>query len=274
MKPRFKNYKYFKLTVTFVALQMLLFSCDKFEYSPYEIRLPEDMRDINRKNINRILDQHISAADTLKFVITSDTQGFYVHNEALVNHINQNQDISFILHNGDITDFGLLKEHKWIHDSFKNLKAPYVTVIGNHDATGNGQDLYSAMYGDFDFSFVAANRKFIFLNTNHWEFKGQVPDLEWLERELQNTAQYQNTFVISHIPPNSDAFGADKIDKYKALLRHYNVSLSIHGHGHGFNYSRVNENDVYEMEVASTDKREYVVMSLIGNKIDFKRVNF
>lgn len=274
MKPIKPYYKYFKLPAFFAVFALLLFSCDKFDYSPYEIRLPEEMRDLNRKNINKIEAQNFPPTDTLMIVLTSDTQGFYAHNDALVSHINKNKSIDFVLHNGDITDFGLLKEHEWIHSSFKNLAAPYVTVIGNHDATGNGKDLYKAMYGEFDFSFVTTNRKFIFLNTNHWEFKGKAPDLNWLEKELIGSEKYQNTFVISHIPPNGESFGLEKIEKYRELLRKYKVSLSVHGHGHSFAYTKAKEGDVYELQVASTDKREYVLMRVHGNNVDLERVNF
>lgn len=274
MNAILKYYKVSKRWLLLGALPLLLSGCDKFDYSPYEVRLPEEMRGLNSKHIGRIQAQNISNTDTLRFVVTSDTQGFYAQNEALVRHINQQPEIDFVLHNGDITDFGLLKEHELIHESFKKLKAPYVTVIGNHDALSNGKTLYKAMYGEFNFSFVVANRKFIFLNTNNWEFDGKAPDLEWLEKELQNTAIYQNTFVMSHIPPNSEAFGIEKIAPYKALLRKYNVSLSLHGHGHGFDYSRDKEDDVYEMQVASTDKREYVLMSVIGSNFEFKRISF
>lgn len=274
MEKRILYYKYFKVTVVFAVLQILLFSCEKFDYSPYEIRLSEDMRDLNRKHITRILSQDNSPVDTLKFVITSDTQGFYAHNDALVNHINQQKDIKFVLHNGDITDFGLLKEHEWIHDSFKKLKAPYVTVIGNHDATGNGKDLYKAMYGEFDFSFVTAERKFIFLNTNHWEFEGKVPDLDWLEQQLIDSEQYKQVFVLSHIQPIDGAFGIDKIDRYKKLVSKHNVTLSVHGHGHSFYFGKKNEEDIYELHVPSTDKREYVLMRVYGDRYDFQRISF
>jgi len=274
MKPIHLYYNYLKHCTLFLSLIFILSSCEKFEYSPYEIRLPDYMQDLNAKNIFRIKEAAISPSDTLIFAITSDTQGFYAHNDDLVEHINKHQDADFVLHNGDITDFGLLKEHKWIYDDFSKLEAPYVTVIGNHDATGNGKDLYKAMYGDYNFTFVVADRKFIFLNTNHWEFDGKAPDLGWLERELQDAEQYQNVFVVSHIPPNDAAFGKNKIQPYKDLLREYGVSLSIHGHGHGYAYTRDNDEDVYELQVASTDKREYILMKVFGSNIDFKRVNF
>jgi 3',5'-cyclic-AMP phosphodiesterase len=252
----------------------MLVSCDKFDYSPYEIRVPEHMRNLTNKNVNKILSRNISPNDTLRFVITSDTQGFYAHNDALVSHINQNQKVEFVLHNGDITDFGLLREHEWIYESFSKLKVPFVTVIGNHDATGNGQALYKLMYGDFDHSFVTANRKFIFLNTNNWEFKGEAPDLEWLENELIGSEQYLQTFVFTHIPPNTEAFGEDKIAKYKELVNKYKVSISIHGHGHGYNFFRPTESDVYELHVASTQAREYIVMEVYQKDVSFKRVSF
>ncbi|GAB3810978.1 hypothetical protein GCM10028895_00700 [Pontibacter rugosus] len=86
-----------------VMLILLLFtavftqSCEEFEYSPYEVRLRSDEKDINKRNIEQLLKLNISPTDTLRFVLTSDPQGFYYENEILVEHINQQKGISFVM---------------------------------------------------------------------------------------------------------------------------------------------------------------------------------
>ncbi|NDK56578.1 metallophosphoesterase family protein [Pontibacter fetidus] len=119
-----KKYNYFKLVV--LALAMLAWqSCEKFEYSPYEMRLSEDEKNINQRNIQKLETLHITRNTAFQFILIADSQGFYEENEQLVEHINRyHSDALFLLLGGDITDFGLLKEHKLIHHQLSKLKMP------------------------------------------------------------------------------------------------------------------------------------------------------
>ncbi|HEY4651551.1 MAG TPA: metallophosphoesterase [Pontibacter sp.] len=257
----------------FAASAVALQACDKFEYSPYEVRLNEDERLLNPKNISRIQELNIPRNTTVTFALISDTQGFYGDTEAIVNHLNGRNDVQFVFHNGDITDFGLLKEFRLINKRLGKLKFPLVTVIGNHDATNNGKQVYREMYGPYDFSFTAGHSKFIFLNTNNWEFDGSAPNLAWLETELQDRDQYDQVFVLSHIPPNDDSFGADKLVRYRELMDKYNVSMSIHGHGHNFETYQFKEGGTRYMNIGDADDEEYIVMKATNNSVTFERVS-
>ncbi|TXK51887.1 metallophosphoesterase [Pontibacter qinzhouensis] len=256
------------------ALLLALAGCELFEYSPYEVRLKPEERNINEQHIARILAEQPSSSDTLTVALTADTQGFYADNDDMVHHMNHRDDIAFVLHAGDITDYGLLKEFRWIHRSLDRLRVPYVAVIGNHDAVGNGQDVYRAMFGKFDFSFAVGSSKFIFLNTNFLEFDFKAPDLDWLETQLQDRASYKTVFVVSHIPPTSFEFGEHNNDRYQRLLEKYNVSLSIHGHTHRYDFYKVEEEGVDHLTVATTNEREYMVMQIVGEQFKLERVNF
>ncbi|CAM3450366.1 metallophosphoesterase [Pontibacter korlensis] len=247
-------------------------ACEEFEYSPYEIRLSEDEKNINSRNIARINALNISPTDTLRFVLTADTQGFYEENEKLVSHISQRDDIDFVLIGGDLTDFGLTKEFKLVHEDFKTLKVPYVAVVGNHDAINNGKQVFTAMYGDYDISFAVGNSNFILLNTNYLEFDKQVPNLDWLEAELQASEGYENVFVISHIPPTNREFGEENGVRYGQLMNQYNVNFSLHGHNHNYKYHFPFGEEVPVLETAATEKLEYIVFTVIGGEVSFKRV--
>ncbi|MDX5437481.1 MAG: metallophosphoesterase [Pontibacter sp.] len=253
-------------------LMLLLASCEKFEYSPYEIRLDEDEKNINSRNLQRIASLNISPADTFKFVLTADTQGFYEENEKLVAHINQRDDIAFVLLNGDLTDFGLAEEFKLVHEDFKKLKMPYVAVIGNHDAINNGKEAFTAMYGDYDISFSVGNTNYILLNTNYLEFDKKVPDLVWLEKELQASQAFENTFVVAHISPTSPEFGEEKAERYASLLKQYGADYSLHGHGHNYKYHFPYGEQLPVLETASTEKLEYIVFTVAGDDISFERI--
>ncbi|RDV16199.1 metallophosphoesterase [Pontibacter diazotrophicus] len=260
--------------VFLLVLALVLQSCSKFEYSPYEVRLKEDEKHINQRNVARIEALDIGSADTLRFILTSDTQGFYQSNEDIVHHINGRRDVDFVLISGDLTDFGLQKEFVLVHDSFKKLKVPYIAVIGNHDAIDNGKQVYRAMYGDFDFSFAVGGRKFILLNTNNLEFKKQAPDLEWLQKELAQSTGYDHTFVVSHISPTSFGFGKEKAQRYGDLLSQHKVSYSLHGHDHNFKHYFPFDESVPYLHTGTTDQREYIVFTVVADTVTFERVKF
>ena len=255
-----------------LLLALALQACDRFEYSPYEIRL--DDKDINKRNIARIESLGISPDDTLRFILTADVQGFYSENEAMVKHIKKRNDIDFLLMGGDLTDFGLTKELKLIHEDFKKIDIPYVAVIGNHDAVNNGQQAFKAMYGDYNTSFAVGNSKFILLNTNHIEFKKQVPDLDWLEQELKASAGFENVFVLSHIPPQNYEFGEEKAERYFRLISDYNVTYSLHGHNHSFQEYFPHDGKVPYIQTAAAEDREYLVFTVVGDKVEYERITF
>lgn len=270
------RYKKRSLVATSLCLLLALVgqACEEFEYSPYEIRLDENEKNINGKNIARIEALSLTTKDTLRFVLTADLQGFYKENEEMVKSINGRSDVDFVLVGGDLTDFGLTKEFKLIHQDFKNLSVPYVAVIGNHDAVNNGQQAFKAMYGDYNTSFTVGNSKFILLNTNYIEFDKKVPDLDWLESELAASSAYENVFVLSHIPPQNDEFGREKSERYYQLISQYNVSYSLHGHNHSFKEFFPADGKVPYVQTAAADDREYLEFTVIGNKTNYKRITF
>ncbi len=269
------KYHYFKKSIL-VTLLLLLLSCDKFEYSPYSIQLSKNEKNINQRNIARIQSLNISPVEPLRFILISDTQGFFTENEKVVNHINQNHAAAhFVLLGDDITEFGLLKEFRLVHEELSRLKMPYVAVVGNHDATNNGKVAYKAMYGDFDLSFIVKNIKFILLNTNYLEFDRKVPDLEWLEQELEDGLRYDHVFVLSHIYPILYEFGKEegKGELYGELLSRYNASYSLHGHRHEFNHFYPFDGRIPYLISSSTERLEYVVFTVAGDNITFERIH-
>lgn len=272
MLPIKNKYSRGLIAAGILALGLLGQACEEFEYSPYEIRLREDEKNINARNLARIHDLGLTASDTLRFILTADTQGFYAENEQLVAHINQRDDIDFVLIGGDLTDFGLTKEFRLVHQDFKTLQVPYLAVVGNHDAINNGKQVFSAMYGDYDLSFTVGNSRFILLNTNYLEFDKQAPDLDWLEAELQAAQEAENIFVISHIPPTNKEFGEENGVRYGQLMNQYNVTYSLHGHNHGYKLHFPFGEGVPVLETAATEKLEYIVFTVIEGKVSFQRV--
>ena len=67
-----------------------------------------------------------------------DSQRWYDETEDFVKEINKRNDIDFVIHGGDMSDFGLTKEFLWQRDIMNGLNVPYVALIGNHDCLGTG----------------------------------------------------------------------------------------------------------------------------------------
>ena len=61
---------------------------------------------INAKNIARI-EEICEGKDTLRFVLMGDSQRWYDETEDFVKALNKRDDVDFVIHGGDISDFGL-----------------------------------------------------------------------------------------------------------------------------------------------------------------------
>jgi 3',5'-cyclic-AMP phosphodiesterase len=261
-----------------VAVMLLsLMSCkDLFQYSPNEVRLEEDETNINLKNIPRI--EALPKRDTLKFILIGDTQRFYDQAEDFVNEINKRNDISFVVLAGDISDFGLNKEFKWVHRELKKLKVPYIGVIGNHDMLANGRLIFNQMYGAENFSFNCNGTRFICLNTNSREvgLDGSIPNLSWLDKELKQAASYTNAFVISHVPPfNHTDFDQRLEFPYARLLASYtNVRASLHAHEHTTNRVRPYEGGMEYFIIGSIHNKAYALVTVWDNQYSIEEHGF
>src|SRR5688572_18744916 len=189
--------------ILFVLTTCLLFSCKNIMYHPEEVR--PNAKNLNAINIQKLQSQ--APKTSYKFIMTGDTQQFYDELEDFIVHVNNMDDISFVLLNGDLVDFGWNNEYNWVADRLKKLKVPYITTIGNHDMLANGREMYKQMFGPENFIFNYGTSRFICLNTNSKEagHDGTIPDMNWLTTQLKDTTP-QNIFILSHVPPFSPDF--------------------------------------------------------------------
>lgn len=255
-----------KKMLPFVVLLVFFSSCkDLFQYNPNEVRLEADEKDLNAKNIARL--RTATPKDTFRFIVIGDSQRFYEDLDKFVEHVNREEDPAFVLLNGDITDFGLNREFQWINRSLKELKAPYISVIGNHDMLANGRMVYKEMFGPENFSFTYGANKFVCLNTNTKEVgqDGSLPDLGWLSTQLVADEATRNIFVFSHVSPFDGEFDASKTRSYDALLTASNkVRLSIHGHQHSWSLTQPSSHLLQYLVVASVQRRNYALITVTG----------
>ena len=92
-----------------------------------------------------------ASTTTFKFALVTDTHiGSPDNNEDLirtVEDINSISEISFVIVSGDVTEFGSFEELKRAKDILDNLKVPYYSIPGNHDAnwSESGQTIFKSL---------------------------------------------------------------------------------------------------------------------------------
>lgn len=256
-----------------LILSLLVQGC--FEYNPNQIILDDNETGLTAKNLARL--EATTPPDTIKIAFMGDTQRFYDETEEFVNNVNQRDDISFILHGGDISDFGLIKEFQWVHEMMAESKVPYLTVVGNHDLLANGKRVYEDMYGPYDYTFSYGNYLFIVLNTNSREFyfNGRVPDLEYLRSMLAENVDNKRVIVLSHVPPFNDDFDDNLEQEYASILANDpNVVLSIHAHEHNYLDQEYYGDGVRYFITTTVQKEGYAILSLWSDGLNIERINF
>ncbi|UII19363.1 metallophosphoesterase family protein [Fulvivirga ligni] len=246
-----------------------------FEYNPNQIILDDDEKDLTAKNLSQI--QSTEPSDTFQLIFMGDTQRFYDQSADFVDVANTIPDISFVVHGGDISDFGLVTEYRWVHDIMSDLQRPYLTVVGNHDLLANGKKVYAEMYGELNYSFEYGGHKFIFLNTNsrEYDFNGKVPDLNWLDAEIEDNPNDLDVVVISHVPPFDADFDPNLVKPYTQLLASKpKVKLSLHAHTHSFLDEKYYEDGVEYFVTTAMIKRGFAVIKLWNGGYDIKKIEY
>jgi 3',5'-cyclic AMP phosphodiesterase CpdA len=253
-----------------IMLLLLCFSsCEKFEYNPYQDKSSALPSDLNQKNIDRLLKDAESADDTVTIIFTGDSQRFYHNFEELVEISNRIPHVDFFILAGDISDFGLVSEFEWIDQRMERLYMPYVCAIGNHDLTGNGLQIFRSMYGPENFSFTYKGYKFIFHDSNGREhnFNGKIPDLDWLQQQLNDPSALQ--FVpVCHVPPYDVDFDRNLEEGYRQLLSGTpGCGLALHGHLHDTDDSFHYHDSVRYIGSNGVGKEQAILLKLIDGKI-------
>ncbi|WP_299821307.1 metallophosphoesterase [uncultured Pontibacter sp.] len=270
-----KTFKLLLVILTYFSAS----SCDDlFEYHPNQIRLDSDERNLTATNLERLQKQQ--PGDTLRLIVMGDTQRFYDDAVDFVKSANSRfQDIDFVIHQGDISDFGMTQEHKWVQDILKDLKWPYLTVVGNHDLLANGSKVYQQMYGPLNYSFTYGHTKFVMVDTNgrEYSFNGKVPDINWLAKELapQQGEVWQQAIVVSHVPPYDADFDRKLEASYHHALAQSNmVSLSLFGHIHNWNTDYLYDNKILYHGTTTVKNRGFTYLKVWEGGYDIRRIAY
>jgi len=268
-----KQYILFLLGILFFT------SCEKvFDYSPYIIDFDEENTNVNSKSIVKITKQDNSDS-VITIAFTGDSHRSYDELDAFVssvNSLNEDTQVDFVVHVGDLADFGLPKQYLWSNEYLLKLNVPYIVVIGNHDLVGNGGDAYQQMFGVYNYSFVYDSVKFIVINTNSLEFEnnGKVPDINWLRAQLKPDANFSKAVVFFHVAPMHDEFDPSLIKGFReALSENNNVLFVAHGHMHDFSITEPYTDSIPYVNIYSVEHKKYNVIRIENGGFEVSTYN-
>lgn len=271
--PRIFRYIYAALLILGV---MIAGGCDMIEYHPYDLDIAGETN-INAKNIS-FIETKLAGKEKVSFALISDTQRWYDETTDVVNAINARKDIDFVVHTGDLSDFGMKMEFQKQRDILNHLNVPYVCLLGNHDCLATGKEVFNCIFGDENFSFTAGNVHFVCLNTNALEFdySEAVPDLSFLEYELENLPpQVTQTIVAMHAPPYSEQFNNNIAKIFQHYIRRFpSLQFCMYGHIHSFTEEALFDDDIMYYSAPSIYKRSYIHFTITPKGYTYELVNF
>lgn len=280
------------LTKLMLCSATALFSgCDCFEYHPYSASL-DGNHDINTENKRKIEQANIKIP--FKFVFITDTQGALTETEKALEFIKQRGDIDFIIHGGDITDFGLPKEYIWARDLFDECGIPYIVVIGNHDCMGNGNDTFSYVFGPTNFSLNVADTHIVCLNTValEYDYSKPVPDLDFIENDSRRVetlnqsthGKIKRTIVAMHSQPFDEQFNNNVAKPFNSYISRYPGmapddngdvhGFCINGHNHSLDVSDLFGNGILYYQCPNIEKRAFFLFTVTETGYDCETIEF
>lgn len=267
--------------VQFYILLLLccaLSGCSMIESNPYDVHITGE-KQLTCKHIN-LIESATAGKPELRFAVISDSQRFYDETRDAVNAINARGDVDFVLHGGDLTEYGATKEFLWQRDILEKLSMPFVCVIGNHDCLATGLEAYQSLFGPLDFAFTAGDVRFVCLNTNALEFdySQAVPDFSFIRSEIAAPhPSSRKTVVLMHARPYSEQFNNNVATEFHALLTQLpNLQFCIYGHGHNVTVDNLFNDGVIYYQCASTKKRSYLLFTIHSDNdaYDYEVVEF
>lgn len=245
------------------AIEAAAGCADAFDIHPYDTRI-DGKTGINGKNIRRI-EESLAGRTSFRFVMTGDTQRHYDDTADLVEALNARDDVDFVIHGGDFSDFGVTKEFVWMRDILEDLKVPYVGLIGNHDLLGNGEKAFATIFGRQNFTFTAGDVLFVALSTNCYEYdySHPIPDFGFMEGVLERDDLPARTIVVMHAAPFSEEFNNNVAKPFQSYVASFpGLMFCLHAHNH-----ELQEDDLFGDGVTyygsdSVDHRNYLLFTV------------
>jgi len=255
----------FRKVIAFI----LLTSCGELNYSPYVFDIRE--RKLNEINLSKIITRSTKFSNKYKVAVIADSHNYFKDLNKQVHYINRNyKDIAFVIHLGDVTNFGLLLEWEMFLAVMDKLRVPFLLVIGNHDMLLNGIEIYKKMFGNnLNFSFSFKQTKYILYNNNNWESDELAPDFYFLQNELELSKDTSN-ILFGHVQADDpDRYTKNQRDEMRYLVNAYEVDYILNGHNHNYGHGFLGNS--IRLTAGSSSKKKLLLLSISdeGNSYDF-----
>ena len=245
------------LVPSLIIISALFSACEQFDYNVYQTNRYDGPVEATT-SYNLELLRALPQKDTLYLVFTGDTQRYYDDLDNMIDVINAFPKVDAVFVAGDLVEFAMTHEFEWVCEELTKLNAPFLTVIGNHDCLANGVETYTDLYGPVNYAFTWNGIRFIMHNTNgrEFNFNGTVPDIQWMKEQLADTANYEGTIFLSHVPSNHEDFDAALESPYSTLIRESKKTiLSVNGHRHRFGLNQTYGDKIWYLNTSSPHNR-------------------
>lgn len=174
----------------------------------------------------QISDTHIDVSDSVSINAL----------KSVVDEINENEAIAFVVLTGDITEYGDRGALNLTKNILSRLRCPYYVLPGNHDTkwSASAGDDFKKVFGDDKFRLLFNGYLFIGLNNAPTlrQTNGHVQpnDIQWVEKQLKNVGRKTPIFLMTHYPlKNGDV---DNWFELTDKTRKYNIQAIVCGHYH------------------------------------------
>lgn len=254
----------------------IFYGCDMFEAHPYDAKISGPQY-INDTHIT-LIEERLKEKKSFRFAFISDTQRWYDETQDVVRSINARNDIDFVIHGGDIADFGATHEFIMQRDIMLGFQMPWVTIIGNHDCLGTGENVYKEVFGKPNYSFQAGNTLFICLNTNalEYDYSEPIPDFGFLEELITHLPEgVERTIVAMHAPPFDDVFNNNVACVFQLYLKTFpNIMFCLNGHRHSMAITDLFDDGILYYQTPNIKKRQYLIFTLNEEGYEYEVVDF
>ena len=284
-----RSYKWLLLAVLAFALS----GCDNFEPSPYAAGI-KGKRNTNAASVEVLTSTGLTLP--LRFAFITDTHDATRETEQAIDIIRRRGDVDFIIHGGDLTDFGLPKEYMWCRDAMEKSGLPYVAVIGNHDCLGNGEDNYEWIFGAKNYSYTLAGVHFVSLNTTalEYDYSEPVPDLNFIVEDAAAVSEINEQFpdsishtvVVMHSRPFDEQFNNNVATPFIYYLHGfpgmksdsegstYTHAFCLCGHNHHFLASDLYDCGLMFYQGDNIAKRTFMIFTVNADGYEMEKVEF
>ena len=155
---------------------------------------------------------------------------------SVVNDVNNNPGIAFVVVVGDVSDKGDYESLMHAKNILNGLNCRYYVIPGNHDmrwSMTGGED-FRRVFGDDKFRLQFNGYLFLGINTaaSLWRNDGHVAvqDIEWMRRQLKNIGRKSPVYIFAHHPLKTG--DVDNWFDLTDVVRRHNVQAFIGGHYH------------------------------------------